>query len=173
MTESFFRCGEWDGRPVEYVENLGIYEETPGEFDDILLTPDLEIDLEIDDEVIIEVESPYVTDPSKGLEILAKGYKRWAERYLYQCAGQKKHKHQERRMSKWDTILQTHLDNASGKYCLTLANLLLYFFLLETVAGWRILRDVVCTEYDLHRLDSMVPASSIDACIKQCDGFFN
>ena len=41
---------------------------------------------------------------------------------------------------------------------------------LATRAGWRVLHDTVCTEYDTHRLDTMKPASSIDACVKQCYG---
>ena len=44
-------------------------------------------------------------------------------------------------------------------------------FCLATRAGWRVLHDTVCTEYDTHRLDTMETATSIDACIKQCYGF--
>ena len=68
------------------------------------------------DEDFVDVESPYDQfDPSKGMEVLVKGYRNWAERYLSNCAGQKKHKHHTKRMGKWDTVLQTHLDEASCK----------------------------------------------------------
>ena len=68
------------------------------------------------DEEFVDVESPYDKfDPSKGMEVLVKGYRNWAERYLSNCAGQKKNQIHTQRMGKWDTVLQTHLDEASCK----------------------------------------------------------
>ena len=73
-------------------------------------------DAEDPDEEFVDVESPYDQfDPSKGMEVLVKGYRRWAERYLSNCAGQRKHKHHEKRMGKWDTILQAQLKEAGCK----------------------------------------------------------
>ena len=50
-------------------------------------------------------------DPSEGTKQLTTGYRKWAERYLSQCGGQKNHKHQIKRMDKWNTKLQEHLAN--------------------------------------------------------------
>ena len=36
------------------------------------------------------------------------GFKKWAERYIAACSGQKKHNYQFRRMEKWNNILQAH-----------------------------------------------------------------
>ena len=37
--------------------------------------------------------------------------------------------------------------------------------------GVRVLNDVHCPGYDIHRSSSMQPASSIEACFAQCYGF--
>ena len=103
MASSFHRCGNYDEYISRKRRELG----------------SLVIDGPTDDDsdVVIEVESPYDQfDPSKGLEVLVVGYRNWAERYLSGCAGQRKHNHQVRRMNKWDTKLQAHLDNASCKF---------------------------------------------------------
>ena len=110
MAQSFHRCGNYDEYIARKLRELG---------------SDVNIDLDlgnvidgpvIDPDPIIEPENPYNGfDPSKGLEVLVIGYRNWAERYLSGCAGQRKHKHQERRMNKWDARLQAHLDNAGGK----------------------------------------------------------
>ena len=87
MAQSFDRCGNYDDF---------IARKTPDDSDD-------------------EVENPHEFDPSKGIAALARGYRYWSERYLSGCAGQRKHKHHEKRMNKWDRKLQAHLDNAGGK----------------------------------------------------------
>ena len=38
------------------------------------------------------------------------GYKKWAQRYLSQCSGQKKHNFIVNRMKKWNRILTLHID---------------------------------------------------------------
>ena len=48
-------------------------------------------------------------DPVKGVKQLTTGYRKWAERYLSQCSGQKNHRHQIKRMNKWNEKLQAHL----------------------------------------------------------------
>ena len=48
-------------------------------------------------------------DPSIGVKQLTTGYRKWAERYLSQCSGQKKKQYQINRMNKWNEILQAHL----------------------------------------------------------------
>ena len=54
-------------------------------------------------------------EPSKGMEALIQGYRNWAERHLSNCNGQRKNNHHAKRMGKWDTILQNHLDDAGRK----------------------------------------------------------
>ena len=48
-------------------------------------------------------------DPVEGVKQLTTGYRKWAERYLSQCSGQKNYQHQINRMNKWNTKLQDHL----------------------------------------------------------------
>merc|ERR1712147_39280 len=48
-------------------------------------------------------------DPSEGVRQLTTGYRKWAERYLSACSGQKKYQHQVNRMAKWNNLLQGHL----------------------------------------------------------------
>ena len=50
-------------------------------------------------------------DPTIGVKQLTTGYRKWAERYLSQCSGQKQYKHQINRMNKWNVKLQAHLQN--------------------------------------------------------------
>jgi len=110
------------------------------------------VDSDEDTEEIVDVESPYDEfNPSQGMAVLVNGYRNWAERYLSNCAGQIKHNHQEQRMGKWDTILHNHLENAG-----------------LIIAGWKVLNDVQCPGYDLHRFDSTHVTTNLDACIKQC-----
>ena len=54
-------------------------------------------------------------DPSVGVKQLTTGYRKWAERYLAACNGQKKHQHQINRMNKWNALLQAHLTANSSK----------------------------------------------------------
>ena len=48
-------------------------------------------------------------DPSKGMEQITTGYRKWAERYLSQCSGQRLYQHQVNRMNLWNGKLQTKL----------------------------------------------------------------
>ena len=48
-------------------------------------------------------------DPSEGIKQLTTGFRKWAERYLSQCSGQRNYQHQINRMNKWNTTLQAHL----------------------------------------------------------------
>ena len=50
-------------------------------------------------------------DPSEGIRQLTTGYRKWAERYLSQCSGQRQHQHQINRMNSWNQKLQAHLYN--------------------------------------------------------------
>ena len=50
-------------------------------------------------------------DPSVGVKQLTTGYRKWAERYLSTCSGQKNYQHQVNRMAKWNNLLQGHLAN--------------------------------------------------------------
>ena len=40
-------------------------------------------------------------DPVEGVRQLTTGYRKWAERYLSQCSGQRNYQHQINRMAKW------------------------------------------------------------------------
>ena len=51
------------------------------------------------------------TDPSNGAKQLTTGFRKWAERYLSQCSGQRIYKHQVNRMNKWNEALQGHLED--------------------------------------------------------------
>merc|ERR1712226_1406587 len=50
-------------------------------------------------------------DPSVGVKQLTTGYRKWAERYLSQCSGQRQYQYQVNRMNKWNGLLQDHLNN--------------------------------------------------------------
>ena len=49
------------------------------------------------------------TDPAKGIKQLTTGYRKWAERYISACSGQKNYLHQVNRMNRWNAALQAHL----------------------------------------------------------------
>ena len=48
-------------------------------------------------------------DPSVGIKQITTGYRKWAERYISQCSGQKNYAHQVNRMNRWNQKLQDHL----------------------------------------------------------------
>merc|ERR1712130_458611 len=50
------------------------------------------------------------TNPRIATKQITTGFKKWAERYIAACSGQKKHNYQSRRMEKWNNILQAHID---------------------------------------------------------------
>ena len=53
-------------------------------------------------------------DPSEGIKQITTGYRKWAERYLSQCSGQRNSQFQVNRMNRWNSILQAKLAGASG-----------------------------------------------------------
>ena len=53
-------------------------------------------------------------DPSEGIKQITTGYRKWAERYLSQCSGQRNSKFQVNRMNRWNEILQGKLAGESG-----------------------------------------------------------
>ena len=56
-----------------------------------------------------DVERYNRDDPSEGVKQLTTGYRKWAERYLSQCSGQRQSQFQVNRMIRWNTKLQAHL----------------------------------------------------------------
>ena len=48
-------------------------------------------------------------DPAVGTKQVISGFRKWTERYLAACSGQKVHKYQVERMRKWNEKLQAHL----------------------------------------------------------------
>ena len=48
-------------------------------------------------------------DPSVGTKQITTGFRKWAERYLSECSGQKNYNYQVNRMNKWNGLLQAHL----------------------------------------------------------------
>ena len=50
-------------------------------------------------------------DPAEGTKQITTGFRKWAERYLSQCSGQRNYAHQINRMNKWNSLLQAHLAN--------------------------------------------------------------
>ena len=48
-------------------------------------------------------------EPTEGVRQLTTGFRKWAERYLSACSGQKNYQHQVNRMAKWNNLLQGHL----------------------------------------------------------------
>jgi len=49
-------------------------------------------------------------NPKEGVKQLTTGFRKWAERYISQCSGQKNFQFQVRRMEKWNNALQKHLE---------------------------------------------------------------
>ena len=50
-------------------------------------------------------------DPAVGTKQITTGFRKWAERYISACSGQKNYQHQVNRMNKWNAALQAHLEN--------------------------------------------------------------
>ena len=48
-------------------------------------------------------------DPSVGTKQITTGFRKWAERYLSECSGQRNYNYQVNRMNKWNALLQDHL----------------------------------------------------------------
>ena len=50
-------------------------------------------------------------DPAVGTKQITTGFRKWAERYISACHGQRVYLHQVNRMNKWNALLQAHLEN--------------------------------------------------------------
>jgi len=48
------------------------------------------------------------TNPMVGIKQITTGFRKWAERYINECHGQRKYKYQVDRMNKWFTTLGRH-----------------------------------------------------------------
>merc|ERR1712167_409966 len=48
-------------------------------------------------------------DPAEGTKQITTGYRKWAERYISQCSGQRAYQYQVQRMNKWNALLRAHL----------------------------------------------------------------
>ena len=59
----------------------------------------------------LDVERYDREDPAVGTRQITTGFRKWAERYISQCSGQKQYQHQVNRMNKWNNKLQAHLAN--------------------------------------------------------------
>lgn len=46
--------------------------------------------------------------PLTGIKQITTGYRKWAERYINECWGQRNHKYQKQRMAKWFKVLGEH-----------------------------------------------------------------
>ena len=60
---------------------------------------------------LIDVDRYDREHPDVGIKQLTTGYRKWAERYLSACSGQKQYQHQVNRMNKWNSLLQSHLES--------------------------------------------------------------
>lgn len=58
----------------------------------------------------LDVERYDREDPTVGVKQLTTGFRKWAERYLSQCSGQRNYQYQVNRMNKWNDALQGHLE---------------------------------------------------------------
>ena len=50
-------------------------------------------------------------DPLVGTKQITTGFRKWAERFLSQCSGQRNYNFQVNRMNRWNSLLQAHLSN--------------------------------------------------------------
>ena len=60
-------------------------------------------------EAAVDVERFNLMDPKIAVTQLTTGYRKWAERYLSQCSGQRQYQLQVNRMNKWNDLLIKHL----------------------------------------------------------------
>jgi len=56
------------------------------------------------------------TNPLRGIKQITTGYRKWAERYINECWGQRKHKYQITRMNSWWTLLSDHYKAHAQQY---------------------------------------------------------
>jgi len=50
-------------------------------------------------------------NPIRGIKQITTGYRKWSERYINECNGQRKYKYQKTRMQKWFNKLGYHYTN--------------------------------------------------------------
>ena len=62
---------------------------------------------DLDDD--LDVDRYNRENPIIGVQQITTGFRKWAERYLSQCSGQKQHSYQINRMYKWRNQLGNHL----------------------------------------------------------------
>ena len=65
-----------------------------------------------DDELDVERLSNH---PAKAITQITTGFRKWAERYLSQCSGQRNSQYQVNRMTRWNAILQAHFTQQYGQ----------------------------------------------------------
>merc|ERR1711937_432257 len=51
------------------------------------------------------------TDPAVGTKQITTGFRKWAQRFLSECSGQRQYSYQVNRMNMWNNKLQMHLAN--------------------------------------------------------------
>ena len=52
-------------------------------------------------------------DPSVGIKQITTGFRKWAQRYIAACSGQRQYQYQVNRMNKWNSLLQAHLTGSA------------------------------------------------------------
>ena len=57
------------------------------------------------DDFDLDVDRYDKWNPQRGIRQITTGYRKWAERYLSQCSGQKQFNHQVNRMNRWNQKL--------------------------------------------------------------------
>ena len=65
-----------------------------------------------DDELDVERLSNH---PAKAITQITTGFRKWAERYLSQCSGQRNSQYQVNRKTRWNAILQAHFTQQYGQ----------------------------------------------------------
>ena len=98
-------------------------------------------------------------DPSVGTKQITTGFRKWAERYLAACSGQKTYKHQVNRMNKWNDKLQAHLTNKAPATTSTTTS--------TTTLGPTSHESMTCplSTYTEFRI-----GKTLDECIEWCKG---
>ena len=102
-------------------------------------------------------------DPSVGTRQITTGFRKWAERYLSACSGQKTYKHQVNRMNKWNDRLQGHLTNRTP----TTTSATVSATACAYPAGSTTHEGIMCSFMTLIDYETK---SDIDDCIKYCEG---
>ena len=56
----------------------------------------------------------YSENPFKSINQITSGFTKWSKRFLVNCRGQERNQHQQKRMEKWNRLLQDHLAGFLG-----------------------------------------------------------